>query len=121
VSPKPASFRVILENDQSFYLTDLVRSWVAEVEGKKYYLLNLAESERAAIAVSRILRYGKPVAAGEEFSGGGSDSGGGFGGGGEASFPGDEGGADFGGAEAPAEEAPEDIAPGFEEFEELPG
>ena len=35
VSPKPPTFRVILENDQYFYLTDLGRSWVAEVEGKQ--------------------------------------------------------------------------------------
>ena len=34
------------------------RSWIAQVEGKKYYLLNLPEEERAAEAISRILRYG---------------------------------------------------------------
>jgi hypothetical protein len=34
------------------------RSWIAQVEGKKYYLLNLDEEEMAAKAVSRILAYG---------------------------------------------------------------
>jgi hypothetical protein len=34
------------------------RSWIAQIEGKKYYLLNLPEEERAAEAISRILRYG---------------------------------------------------------------
>ena len=34
------------------------RSWVAKVEGKKYYLLNLDEEERAAKSVGRILQYG---------------------------------------------------------------
>ena len=58
VAPKPPTFRVILENDQFFYLYDLGRSWVAEVEGKKYYLANLPEEERAAEAIARILRYG---------------------------------------------------------------
>ena len=33
------------------------RSWVAKVEGKKYYLLNLPEEEKAAEAISRILSY----------------------------------------------------------------
>lgn len=59
VAPKPPTFRVILENDQYFYLSDLVRSWVAEVEGKQYYLLNLGEEEMAMSAIARILRYGK--------------------------------------------------------------
>ena len=85
VAPKPPTFRVILENDQFFYLYDLGRSWVAEVEGKKYYLLNLGEEEMAMSRISRILRYGKAVNAdmGEEFgAGGGSTSGGGSTGGG---------------------------------------
>jgi hypothetical protein len=85
VAPKPPTFRVILENDQFFYLYDLGRSWVAEVEGKKYYLLNLGEEEMAMSRISRILRYGKAVNAdmGEEFgAGGASTSGGGSTGGG---------------------------------------
>lgn len=61
IAPKPPTFKVILENEQSFYLMDLGRSWVAEVEGKKYYLLNLGEEEMAINAIARILRYGKPV------------------------------------------------------------
>jgi len=81
VAPKPPTFRVILENDQFFYLYDLGRSWVAEVEGKKYYLLNLGEEERALSSIARILRYGKAVNAdmGEEFSSGGGSTGGGGG------------------------------------------
>jgi hypothetical protein len=59
VAPKPPTFRVVLENEQYFYLSDLKRSWVAEVEGKRYYLLNLSEEERATTAISRILRYAK--------------------------------------------------------------
>jgi len=81
VAPKPPTFRIILENDQFFYLYDLGRSWVAEVEGKKYYLLNLGEEERALSSIARILRYGKAInpELGEEFGGanGGSTSGGG--------------------------------------------
>ena len=58
VSPKPTTFRINLKNDQEFYPIYSRRSWIAQVEGKKYYLLNLPEEERATLAISRILRYG---------------------------------------------------------------
>lgn len=66
VAPKPPEYRIILENDQYFYLSDLSRSWVATVEGKRYYLLNLNEEESAIQAIARILRYGKAVNPDEE-------------------------------------------------------
>jgi len=56
--PKPTTFRINLLNGQSFYLIYTTRSWIAEVEGKKYYLLNLNEQERATEKIARILRYG---------------------------------------------------------------
>lgn len=58
VAPKPTTFRINLLNGESFYLVWNERSWVAEVEGKKYYLLNLNEEEMAIKAIARILRYG---------------------------------------------------------------
>lgn len=58
VAPKPTTFRINLKNDQDFYLIYLRTSWIAQVEGKKYYLLNLPEEERACEAIARILRYG---------------------------------------------------------------
>jgi len=58
VAPRPTTFRINLKNSQDFYLIYNGRSWIAQVEGKKYYLLNLPEEERAAEAISRILRYG---------------------------------------------------------------
>ena len=58
VSPRPTTFRINLKNDQEFYLIYGKRSWIAQVEGKKYYLLNLPEEERAAQSIARILRYG---------------------------------------------------------------
>jgi hypothetical protein len=60
VAPKPTTFRINLKNDQLFYLIYNRKSWIAQVEGKKYYLLNLPEEERATEAISRILRYGAP-------------------------------------------------------------
>ncbi len=58
VAPKPTTFRINLKNDQDFYLIYSRTSWIAQIEGKKYYLLNLPEEERATEAIARILRYG---------------------------------------------------------------
>ena len=57
VAPKPTTFRINLKNGQFFYLVWSERSWIAQVEGKKYYLLNLNEEEHAIEAIARILRY----------------------------------------------------------------
>lgn len=56
LSPKPATYKVILENGQFFYLYDLERSWVAEISGKKHYLLSLGEETMASNAISRLLK-----------------------------------------------------------------
>lgn len=58
VAPKPTTFRVVLGNGETFMLTYSPRSWVAQIEGKKYYLLNLNEEESATEAIARILSYG---------------------------------------------------------------
>ena len=58
VAPKPTTFRIVLGNGENFLLTYTPRSWVAQVEGKKYYLLNLGEEEQAAESISRMLAYG---------------------------------------------------------------
>jgi len=65
VAPKPTTFRINLLNGESFYLVYTEKSWIAEIEGKKYYLLNLPEEEMASKAVSRILRYGAKSEGGE--------------------------------------------------------
>tara|TARA_B100000768_G_scaffold173389_1_gene182618 strand:- start:8500 stop:8955 length:456 start_codon:yes stop_codon:yes gene_type:complete len=71
VAPRPTTFRINLKNDQNFYLIYNKRSWIAQVEGKKYYLLNLPEEQHAAEAISRILRYG--IQSTEEEEEGGDD------------------------------------------------
>jgi hypothetical protein len=101
VSPKPPTFRVILENNFSFYLADLGRSWMAEVEGKQYYLLNLGEEEQATQAISRILRYGKAVNPDNEADTGGADVSASTGGGSDMEAALDE---PLGGEEIPTEE-----------------
>ena len=66
VAPKPTTFRINLKNAQFFYLIWMERSWVAQIEGKKYYLLNLSEEEHAIEAIARILRYAAPEGMEEE-------------------------------------------------------
>jgi hypothetical protein len=58
VAPRPTTFRINLKNEQEFYLMYGKRSWIAQVEGRKYYLKSLPEEEKAALAISRLLRYG---------------------------------------------------------------
>ena len=65
VAPKPTTFRINLKNNENFYLVFTPRTFIAEIEGKKYYLLNLNESENAQEAIARMLRYGAPVIEGE--------------------------------------------------------
>ena len=61
VAPRPSTFRVNLLNGENFVLFYDPRSWIAQVEGKKYYLLNLNEEEAACEAIARQLRYQVPV------------------------------------------------------------
>jgi len=58
VAPRPTTFRVVLGNGETFNLIYTERSWIAKVEGKRYYLLNLSEEESAAESIARILSYG---------------------------------------------------------------
>ena len=80
VAPRPTTFRINLKNDQEFYLIWMRRSWIAQIEGKKYYLLNLPEEQNAAEAIARILRYGSAggdeAAEGESEFGAGAEEGG---------------------------------------------
>ena len=61
VAPKPTTFRINLLNGESFYLIWNKRSWIAEIAGRKYYLLNLPEEEMATKSIARMLRYGIKV------------------------------------------------------------
>jgi len=69
VAPRPTTFRINLKNGENFYLIYNKRSWIAQVEGKKYYLLNLPEEERASESISRILRYGTETDEGADVDG----------------------------------------------------
>ena len=62
VAPRPTTFRINLKNNQGFYLIWSPKSWIAQVEGKKYYLLNIGEEEAACQSISRMLYYGNQAA-----------------------------------------------------------
>lgn len=87
VAPRPTTFRIILANEQPFYLIYTDRSWIGKVEGKKYYLLNLSEEENCIEAIARILAYGAKAEV-------------------EKSTPAPESAPESPAPEAPAEEAP---------------
>jgi hypothetical protein len=95
VAPKPLTFRVILANDEIFYLIYSPKSWIAQIEGKKYYLLNIGEEEAACDSLSRMLYYGGKEAEPED--------------GGAIEIPGEETAAPA--AEEKPEETPKEEAP----------
>ena len=64
VAPRPSTFRINLLNGENFLLIYHKRSWIARIQGKKYYLLNLDEEERAVESIARILSYGGKMATG---------------------------------------------------------
>ena len=68
VAPRPTTFKVILDNDQYFYLIYGQRSWVAKVSGKKYYLNNINEEQNAARSIADLLMFNAPTQK-EEVSG----------------------------------------------------
>ena len=68
VAPRPTTFKIILQNEQYFYLIYGKRSWIAKVSGKKYYLNNINEEQNAARAIADLLMF-NPAVAKEEITG----------------------------------------------------
>jgi hypothetical protein len=56
---KPTTFKVLLKNGQYFYMTFMGKAYEASVLGKRYFLMNIGEIQRATTAIARILRYGQ--------------------------------------------------------------
>lgn len=61
VAPKPTTFKIVLHNDQDFYLTYMGKAYEANVSGKKFYLQTIGEKERCMEAISRLLTLGNPI------------------------------------------------------------
>ena len=72
VAPRPTTFRINLLNGENFLLMYTIKSWIGQVSGKKYYLLNLDEEERCDLAINRLLRVGP--ASGSEMEGESTDT-----------------------------------------------
>jgi hypothetical protein len=67
VAPKPTTFKVTLINGYDYNITYLKKdTYQAKIAGKKYYLLNLGESERASQAIADLLDLSPSVKEGEE-------------------------------------------------------
>lgn len=106
MSPKPSTFKVEFKNGQDLLLKWMGKGFEATVEGKRYYLQNLAEYQQCLDKITDMLASG-PIQSGMDAVSGEDMFGGVEGGGGE--FPGAEGGTEAGaaaGAEAGAEETP---------------
>jgi hypothetical protein len=58
MSGKPTTFKILLKNSQYFYMTFMGKAYEATVQGKRYYLMNIGEIQRATTAISRLQRYG---------------------------------------------------------------
>lgn len=58
VSGKPTTFKILLKNGQYFFMTFMGKTYEATIQGKRYYLMNIGEIQRATTAISRLLRYG---------------------------------------------------------------
>jgi hypothetical protein len=98
MSPKPSTFKVEFKNGQDILLKWMGKGFEATVEGKRYFLQNLAEYQQCLDKITDMLASG-PIQSGTDAVSGEDIFGGVEGGGGE--FPGEEGGA--AGAEAGAE------------------
>ena len=58
VAPRPTTFRINLLNGQNFLLSFSKRSWIAQVEGKKYYLLNFSKLLKINLGTALLLSNG---------------------------------------------------------------
>jgi len=82
LAPKPTTFKVVLHNNQAFYLTYLGNinrdthtendtdnpgdekeppAYEAEVSGKTYYLVGVGDRQRATLAIRDLLKLGQPI------------------------------------------------------------
>jgi len=58
ISGKPTTFKILLKNNQYFFMTFMGKAYEAGVQGKRYYLMNIGDIQRATMAINRIQRYG---------------------------------------------------------------
>ena len=102
MAPKPTTFKIVLHNNQSFYLMWMGKTYEAKVSGKKYWLSSIGDLERATVGIAELLMMGAPPTTQGPDAETASV---------EEPTP-EEGGEE----ELPAEEAPEEIAESKKKF-----
>ena len=60
IAPKPTTFKVVLHNNQSFYMKFMGKTYEVKAGGRRYYLLNLGEFENAVEKIATLLAIGAP-------------------------------------------------------------
>jgi hypothetical protein len=58
VAPRPTMFRVVLNNDQTFFLKWMGEHFQAQIEGVRYELDNIAQFEQALDSLGDLFKYG---------------------------------------------------------------
>lgn len=62
IAPKPTTFKIMLHNGQTFFMTYMKDNiYEAIIGGKRYYLAGIGEKERCMMAIARLLRFGTPL------------------------------------------------------------
>ena len=61
VAPRPTTFKIVLHNNQEFFLIFTGKTYICKVEGKKYYLSFLSDKQRASKAIAQLLELGSPI------------------------------------------------------------
>lgn len=61
ISPKPTMFKIVLHNNQYFFMTYMGETYQITIAGKNYLLFNAGEKQRAMLALSRLLKWGSPL------------------------------------------------------------
>jgi hypothetical protein len=60
VSPKPSTFRVVLQNQQAFYLKWMGKGFQANIEGKRYNISNVSDFQQALDRLGELLKHSEP-------------------------------------------------------------
>jgi hypothetical protein len=61
IADKPSCFKIVLHNNQYFFMTFMGEAYQATIAGKNYFLLEVGQKQRAMIAITRLLRWGSPL------------------------------------------------------------
>lgn len=61
IADKPTTFKIVLHNNQYFFMTFMGEAYEATIAGKGYFLMNTGEKQRAIMAINRLLKWGNPL------------------------------------------------------------